>query len=109
MFDGTYTNVSASSVRSHRLYQNANVFGLKRLFLSAPKVQQLDVRYRDGLDLKITGARSAAVQPRSSQQLRKNIADPGERLALRDDERPPAQRFLRGRAPPRRHARPHRA
>ena len=57
MFNGTYTKVSALSARSHLLYQNANVFGLKRLFLSAPKVQQLDVQYRDELDLKITGAR----------------------------------------------------
>ena len=43
VFDATYTNASDLSVRFHQLYQNANVFGLKRLFSSAPKVQQLDV------------------------------------------------------------------
>ena len=43
LFVGTYANVSASSARSHQLYQNANVFGLERSFSSAPKVQQLDI------------------------------------------------------------------
>ena len=43
LFVGTYTNVSASSARSHQLYQNANVFGLERSISSAPKVQQLDI------------------------------------------------------------------
>ena len=43
MFIRTYTNVSALSARSHQLYRNTNVFGLKRLFSSASKVQQLGV------------------------------------------------------------------
>ena len=43
LFVGTYANVSASSARSHQLYQNANVFSLERSFSSAPKVQQLDI------------------------------------------------------------------
>ena len=43
LFVETYANVSASSARSHQLYQNANVFGLERSFSSAPKVQQLDI------------------------------------------------------------------
>ena len=41
VFDGTYTNVSVSRVRSNQLYQNANVFSLERSFSSALKVQQL--------------------------------------------------------------------
>ena len=41
LFVGTYANVSASSARSHQLYQNANVFSLERSFSSALKVQQL--------------------------------------------------------------------
>ena len=40
---GSYTNVSALSARSHQLYRNTNVFGLKCFLSSAPKVQQLDV------------------------------------------------------------------
>ena len=43
LFVGTYAKVSASSARSHQLYQNANVFGLERSISSAPKVQQLDI------------------------------------------------------------------
>ena len=76
MFVGTYTNVSASSARSHQLYQNANVFGLERSFSSAPKVQKLDI----------------CIQRRSRSQT-------NGRSDLRISARPPTQRVRKSLPP----------